>query len=481
MTQVFISYSRKEIRFVEKLARDLEAKGYDVWFDLTDLDGGESWAQGIQDGINASKYFVIVVSENSIKSEWVEKEYIYASSRGLKIIPVLFDDCEADLPIWLMNIQYIDMRVKRDYQENLDKIIDTFDEEDVPLPPKPPEESPLDSLLKKPATLWIGGVVILTLILLLVFWPKSPPAEPTLPETSTATATQVIPTTTWTPTPQPEITETNTPEKPTPTPTEINASTATPIPTEMIDKSGAEMVLIPSGKFWMGSNVGEQDERPLHLVELSAFYMDKFEVTNAQYLKCFYEGACDKPSNTIYFLDSTSKYADYPVVYVMWQDAVDFCEWRGARLPTEAEWEKAARGDSRFDYPWGDEKLDGRKLNFCDMNCTNSWNSKTINDKYAEIAPVGNYESGKTDSGIYDLAGNVWEWVADWYAADYYAIYDASPFPNPTGPESGLFRVLRGGSWYNAERDILVYKRYQLNFQDSGNNQVGFRCAKNIE
>ena len=104
MAQVFISYSRREMRFVKKLAEDFEAKGYDVWFDLTDIEGGDRWANEIQKGIKASEYFVLVVSSNSIKSEWVEKEFLYASNKKLRIIPILFVDCEADLPIWLLNI-----------------------------------------------------------------------------------------------------------------------------------------------------------------------------------------------------------------------------------------------------------------------------------------------------------------------------------------------------------------------------------------
>jgi len=237
------------------------------------------------------------------------------------------------------------------------------------------------------------------------------------------------------------------------------------------------MVLIPAGSFLMGSDDGEDDEGSLHKVTLGDFYIDKYEVTNAQYEECVDDGsisACELPSNRRDYLNS--EHSDHPVVFVNWDMAAAYCEWRGARLPTEAEWEKAARGTETDNYPWGDSKLDAKKLNFCDLNCTNAWQDKTINDKYTTTSPVGNYENGVTKSGIYDLAGNVWEWVNDWYVADYYT---SKAITDPPGPETGIYRVLRGGSWFNEEEDIRVYNRYELNPVTS-NNQIGFRCAMDV-
>ena len=462
MTQVFISYSRRDIRFVEKLAKDVEGKGYDVWFDLTDLEGGDRWAQGIQDGIKESEYFVIVVSTNSIKSEWVEKEFLYASNQGLKIIPILFDDCEADIPIWLLNIQYIDMRVKRYYQKNLMKIIAAFDDEDPP--PQLTKESKVDmaSLLKKPATLWAGGGVILALGLLIIFSlkPNTLTPEPTKEASATATATEVIPTATETQKPLP--TETEPPAQPTFTPEPNITPTATPLLPEITDKSGAEMVLIPAADFfWMGSDNAEADARPAHPMKADNFYIDKFEITNAQYLACVNTAACVKPQKTTYFFDAQKRYADHPVVYIRWQDAFDFCEWRGARLPTEAEWEKAARGTDQRIYPWGSR-----------------WNSKYANatgagDEYLGTAPVTAFDDRLSPYGLYNMAGNVWEWVDGWY--DVYPGGDAKA----SSYFGELRRVARGGSWTDSKNNLLTYKRYDLN-PNTNNGQIGFRCAADV-
>ena len=455
MAQVFISYSRRDMRFVEKLAKDLEGKGYDVWFDLTDIEGGERWAQEIQKGIQGSDYFIIAVSPHSIQSEWVEKEFIYASSRKLPIIPVLLETC--DLPIWLMNIQYIEMLHRRTYEEGFQKVLNILDGKE---PPEVEETKPE----RNPKLLWAGiggGVILLALILWAIFGSKPATPSDVITETPTASATESVPTKTQTSTPEPEVTETNTPEEPSPTPTNIGDPTATPLPAEFTDESGAEMVLIPTGKFWMGSDDGEQDARPVHLVDLPDFYMDKFEVTNAQYLECFTEGVCTKPSDTTYFLDFTKKYANYPVAYITWQDAVTFCEWRDARLPTEAEWEKAARGGSAFDYPWG-----------------NQWNNKYANanggnDGYVSASPVTAFESHLSPYGLYNMAGNVWEWTSSWYDLYPDGVASASPYFGE------VQRVARGGSWDDGKDNLLTYKRYNLN-PVTQNGQIGFRCAESV-
>ena len=459
MKHVFISYSRREIRFVEKLAKDLEAKGYDVWFDLTDIEGGDRWTQEIQKGIEASEYFILVVSLNSIISEWVEKEFLFASNRGLKIIPLLFDDCEAKFPFWLMDIQYIDMRVKRQYKENFEKIITIIGEEDTS-PLLPPEKTGFAAHLKNPTALWIGGFLLLVLSLLVFFSlkPTWAPAEPT--KTPTTAVTKNVPTETKSPTATAPATETDMPLTPTLTPEAAVIPSATPIPTEIIDERGAEMVLIPASKFWMGSNSGEQDERPMHLVTVSDFYMDRFEVTNAQYFECVLDDdACAQPKTTTYFFNST--YNNHPVVYVTWQDAVDFCEWRDARLPTEAEWEKAARGEERFVYPWGMQ-----------------WNKAYANalgadDGYLETSPVTSFKDGLSPYGVYNMAGNVWEWVDGWY--------DVYPGGNDNASSyfGEIHRITRGGSWGDNKSNLFTYKRSDLNPLDK-NNQIGFRCAKDL-
>jgi formylglycine-generating enzyme required for sulfatase activity len=219
-------------------------------------------------------------------------------------------------------------------------------------------------------------------------------------------------------------------------------------------------------------------------VYLDAFYMDTYEVTNALYKECVALGGCTQPRNDRSFTRSSyydnADYRNYPVIYIDWNQAQTYCEWHGGSLPTEAQWEKAARGTDRRSYPWGDQ-FDGNLLNFCDKNCSFYWREKNSNDGYVDTSPVGNYEDGKSPYGIYDLAGNVWEWVYDWYGESY---YQSSPSFNPQGPDTGLYHVVRGGSWNNRgieTNSVVRYTnqddQYSYNSLNVG-NFIGFRCAR---
>jgi serine/threonine-protein kinase len=230
------------------------------------------------------------------------------------------------------------------------------------------------------------------------------------------------------------------------------------------------MLLVEEGTFLMGSDTADSDERPAHIVMLDNFYIDKHEVTNAEYKVCVDSLHCSLPKNTVFYVSPV--YRSHPVVFVSWEMAAEYCNWRDARLPTEAEWEKAARGDDNYLYPWGNT-FDGHALNFCDVECTYSWADKNYRDRYTMTAPVGIYPDGVSTYGLYDMAGNVAEWVGDWYAKDYYS---RSPLANPTGPEEGIYRVLRGGSWYNAKLDVRTFTRSHLR-PDVAYNYTGFRCA----
>lgn len=214
----------------------------------------------------------------------------------------------------------------------------------------------------------------------------------------------------------------------------------------------------------MGYEDGDDDEKPVHLVMLDDFYIDQYEVTNALYAKCVDVGGCRKPAVTTsddrgsYYGHPT--YADYPVIYVTWEDANNFCKWRGARLPTEAEWEKAARGTDARLYPWGNDEPDCNLANF--FGCRGDTTAR------------GQYEAGVSPYGVYDMAGNVWEWVADWYDSGYYAM---SPDANPSGLTKGDSKVLRGGSWYFDKSYLRSTDRIHLR-PGMITNYIGFRCAK---
>jgi len=222
---------------------------------------------------------------------------------------------------------------------------------------------------------------------------------------------------------------------------------------------GAEMVLIPAGEFLMGSpeGEGEVDEHPQHNVFLDTFYMDKYEVTNAQYKQFMDATGHRAPA---YWNDDKFNQPDHPVVGVTWRDAKAYCEWTGKRLPKEAEWEKAARGGLvGKKYPWGD-RITHENANYKGIGGKDQWDN---------AAPVGSF--APNGYGLYDMAGNVWEWCADWLSSSYYAI---SPVQNPTGPDSGSTHVLRGGSWAGPAYHLRAAYR---SLPAGGRAPfVGFRC-----
>lgn len=222
-------------------------------------------------------------------------------------------------------------------------------------------------------------------------------------------------------------------------------------------------------------------EDPPHHVYVDAFWIDETEVNNAMYAQCVALGDCGSPYKTnSYTRDSyfgNKEFDDYPVIYISWVDASAYCKWGGRRLPTEAEWEKAAGWDGNKQmkniYPWGDS-FDGTNVNFCDETCTNSWKNGNYYDGFQDTAPVGSYPAGVSFYGALDMAGNAWEWVADWYAGDYYS---NSPSSNPVGPKKAFSRVLRGGSWNDNATFVRTANRMWFD-PESANFSIGFRCAR---
>ena len=228
---------------------------------------------------------------------------------------------------------------------------------------------------------------------------------------------------------------------------------------------GMAMVYVPAGIFIMGTNSANSGGQLVHNVFLDAYWIDKTDVTNAMYSLCVKAAACQAPGQSSSFTRTSyygnSQYENYPVIWVNWNDASAYCQWAGTRLLTEAQWEKAMRGTDGRPYPWGNNNPNKSLLNY-DQN---------IGDTTA----VDGYPSGASPYGALDMAGNVWDWVNDWYGSNYFA---ASPSANPQGPSGGTFRVLRGGAWNN--NAITFINSSLRDWQTSGyaSNSLGFCCAR---
>ena len=232
------------------------------------------------------------------------------------------------------------------------------------------------------------------------------------------------------------------------------------------DPIPAEMVTIPAGPFVRGTESGGFDERPQRSIHLDAFSIDRYEVTNHHYQQFVLATGHRKPGLPARYAKSGEKMkgTNQPVVYVSWDDAVEYCRWKGKRLPTEAEWEKAMRGGDGRLWPWGNTEQ------------ANGANWARVQDGYEVSAPVGSFQEDKSPYGVMDGAGNVIEWVDDWYAETY---YKSSPEQNPPSPEYGTYRVLRGGGYTTTGGDIRITSRSKM-MPDYRDETIGFRCAISV-
>jgi len=272
-------------------------------------------------------------------------------------------------------------------------------------------------------------------------------------------------------------------------------------PSEVTTPATENMVYISAGEFLMGSPEGEgyDDEHPRHKIYLDAYYIDKYEVTNEQYAKFLnaYGQDSDDDGNKMIYENEfglkmqdgkwqpVSGYEKYPVICVTWYGANQYAKYYGKRLPTEAGWEKATRGNQEQKYAWGSEEPDAggsQRANYNGCKDYDDYEDKNGDERkeaakkdgYEYTSPVGTYENGKGQYGCYDMAGNVWEWCNDWYDSEYYG---KSPEKNPRGPDTGQFKVFRGGSWNNPAKEICCTKRGKLEPNRRYRN-IGFRCIR---
>ena len=499
--KVFISYAwEDDVKiWVRAFAKQLRKDGVETVLDQWDTHYGDQLPEFMEKAVRESD-FVILVCTPKYKMKSDKREggvgyeghiitaEIFQKNNHRKFITVLRKgNWDSALPSWAAGKLSMDLRgdpySKKNYQELLrvlhnkwytpppvGKPPDFPDEEDdirpivrrKPLVSKDDVDKFVASLRnfarKLIPLLRVIGVLIIVGAL---FWASSWAVLKFIALVPTPQAT-----TTATQRPAAKATSTKTPVPPTKTirtnvtPTKTRTPAPTSLPTEITDAKDVSMVLVSAGEFTMGSDNGDADEKPVQIVFVRSFYIDKFEVSNTLYKICVEAGVCIPPKDSSSFTRpdyfSNPIYADYPVIHVDWYMSNSYCEWRTARLPTEVEWEKAAHGVDDSPYPWGNE-----------INCNFSNYYGCVGDTQR----AGSYEIEKNLFGIYDMVGNVSEWVSTAYRNYPYA-NDGRENPNTLD-----LRVRRGGSWDNYAYSVRVTYRDKSS-PSSESAYLGFRCAK---
>ena len=509
LLRVFLCHSSKDDSIGRQLYHQLDNEGWmDVWFIEAKLLPSQNWALEISKGLENTDVVIVLLSKNSNVEEHIHyPNWAFASAilhkrqnEQVLLIPLLLDD--SDVPVDLSELKSIKYFPKRErkfaFQQMLAHLqicakqlnlslykrsLGDIQEKSVQWTPslwKELDANKFESESEEPQAIhpmpvrrrwgiqlfsginhlfaWIA--IVSTLLAVAVCGLAG---HYLVRGGNTNSITVPIISRAWT-------------LMPSPTPTLGVGSV------RISPKDGMRIVYVPEGEFIMGSEGYQDDEKPLHTVDLDAFWIDQYEVTNGMYAKCVEAKVCSVPipyffsvtafsSDEIPFrfladsstyldqLDTDPEFFNQPVTSIFWDNANAYCQWVGRRLPTEAEWEKAARGIDAQTYPWG-EKIDCTKANY--RSCVGN------------PSRIGSYEAGQSPYGAYDMAGNAMEWVADWYGSRY---YQKSPRENPSGPESGRYRVFRGGSWGSANLANRTTNR-PGNAANIPNEFIGFRCAR---
>lgn len=452
---VFISFAKDDQPVADAVCAGLEAAGRRCWIAPRDVDPGAAWAGMISDAIGSARAFVLIFSDAARNSSHITRELAVALNRELPILPVRADHAAISGPFeyYLADRQWLDITDGRldahiaTLVQTVSRILDG-PETAKSVPPDSDKEEPSPRAEPDPARegaprvppsgshaaprklpapglafgVWISFLAVgifLLVLMSVIYW---------LHTRSTANAPISAP--------------------------DVGSARVNPV-------DQAAMVFVPAGEFTMGSADNEdnarKDERPAHVVNLDGYWIYKNDVTVAQY-KAF----CQATGHAMPHPPTWGWIDDNPVVNVTWDDAAAYASWAGASLPTEAQWEKAARGTDGRIYPWGS-----------DWDPNRCAHSQKVDD-LGSTKPVGSYPLGASPYGAMDMAGNVSQWCSDWYAANY---YDLSPRINPPGPATGRGRVQRGGAWgYGDPEFFRTNRRYQSR-PDMSNRGVGFRCS----
>jgi formylglycine-generating enzyme required for sulfatase activity len=469
---VFISYAREDEAFAQRLNTDLQQRGIATWIDELGIRGGDDWPTRIATALAGCKAVLVVVSPASMASRWVQRELSFADAEGKRILPLIHRQCEQ--PRWFRlrfgNVQWVDFS-EGSYETNLAELLTSI-EQVLTLPKAVPPSSPVPSPSPPPApgggtSVHIGGDVSGQVAIgsgISQVGAVRTASERQPKATCPTCGADVRPDARFCP-------ECGKSLAAVPTPATAPKTDALTITSPI----RLELVRVPAGEFLMGSDPtkdkdARDDEQPQHSVYVPEFTIAKYKVTNLQYAAFVRAMKHKLPGHWEDGRIPAGK-ENHPVVAISWHDTVAFCGWlsretgRDFRLPTEAEWEKAARGTEGRVYPWGDELPTPELCNF-DGN---------VND----ITPVGRYSpQGDSPYGCADMAGNVWEWTQSLYMG-----YPYDPVDGREEIEAGEFiedrRVVRGGSWHSSrERARCAFRSWSRS--DLSDARYGFRCVSPV-